>query len=231
MKTKHLAGGGAMDKSGRASYSAEVMRTRIKDKLNRETPYGKRYLNYLYMFSGAATVILFWQVAAMRVNHALLLPTPASAFLAFFQVIQEPKPLLELLITMKRVGTGFLIALGIGLPIGYLMGYSKTFLRIFDPLINTFRQIPIMAWVPLMIIWLGLGDAPTVFLITVAALFPVMLNTVASVQDISPDYYNAARSMGAGPLSIFTHVIVPGSLPGIMTGMRIGMGTGWMSVI
>jgi ABC-type nitrate/sulfonate/bicarbonate transport system permease component len=220
-----------MDKNGRASYSAEVMRTRIKDKLNRETPAGKRYLNHLYWLTGVAILVIIWQLAAMRVNRALLLPSPTSTFLAFFQVIQELKSLLEILVTIKRVGTGFLIALGIGLPIGYLMGYSKTVLRFLDPLINSFRQVPIMAWVPLTIIWLGLGDGPTIFLITVAALFPVMLNTVASVQDISPDYYHAARSMGAGPLSIFTHVIVPGSLPGIMTGMRIGMGTGWMSVI
>jgi ABC-type nitrate/sulfonate/bicarbonate transport system permease component len=220
-----------MDKFGRASYSAEVMRTKIKDKLNRETPSGKRYLANLYWLASVVILLIVWQLAAMRVNRALLLPTPISTLLAFFQVLLEPKSLLEILITMKRVGTGFLIALGIGLPIGYIMGYSKAVLRFFDPLINSFRQVPIMAWVPLTIIWLGLGDGPTVFMIAIAALFPVMLNTVASVQDISPDYYHAARSMGAGPLSIFTHIIVPGSLPGIMTGMRIGMGTGWMSVI
>jgi len=97
--------------------------------------------------------------------------------------------------------------------------------------VNSVRLIPIMAWVPLTIVWFGLGDGPTIFLICFAGLFPIALSTIAGVQDISTDYYNAARSMGAGPLSIFTHVVVPGSLPSILTGMRIGLGSGWMSVI
>ena len=81
------------------------------------------------------------------------------------------------------------------------------------------------------IVWFGLGDGPTIFLITFAGVFPVILNTIAGVQSISQDYYHAARSMGARPWSILSSIIVPGSLPDILTGLRIALSAGWMSVI
>ena len=111
------------------------------------------------------------------------------------------------------------------------MGYSPKMLQIMSPFINSLRQVPIMAWVPLAIVWCGIGDGPTVFLIAFSGIFTIILNTVAGVQDISKDFYNAARSMGAGTLSIIKDIVVPGSLPGVLTGVRLAIGMGWMSVI
>ncbi len=85
--------------------------------------------------------------------------------------------------------------------------------------------------VPLTIVWFGIGDGPTIFLITFSGIFPVILNTIAGVKNISKDYYNAARSMGAGPWSIFSNIILPASIPDILTGARIAISGGWMSVI
>jgi NitT/TauT family transport system permease protein len=126
---------------------------------------------------------------------------------------------------------GFSIAAGLGLVLGYLMGYSLKFLKIMDPLISSLRQIPLMAWVPLSIFWFGLGDGPTVFLIAMSGLFPMTLAVVIGVQDISHEYYDAARSLGAGTGSLLKNVVIPGSIPSIMTGMRLAMSAGWMSVI
>ena len=81
------------------------------------------------------------------------------------------------------------------------------------------------------IVWFGLGDGPTIFLITLVGVFPIMLSVIAGVHEISPDYYNAARSMGAGRLGVFRSVIIPGSIPGLLTGLRLCLGNGWMSVI
>ncbi len=121
-------------------------------------------------------------------------------------------------------------ALLFGLPIGFIMGFSKTFERVLSPVVDSVRQVPIMAWVPLTIVWFGIGDGPTIFLIAFQG-FPIILNTIQGVRAISKDYYNAARSMGASPIVIFTNVIVPASLPDILTGSRIAISTGWMSVI
>ncbi len=172
-----------------------------------------------------------WQAAAMLYGNTFIMPTPWMAISAFGKDAIDPWIHENLLLTIRRVMTGFGYALVIGVPIGYLMGYSMTARRYIDPLIDSLRQIPMMAWVPLTIVWFGLGDGPTVFLIAFVGVFAVILNTTAGVEGISKDYYNAARSLGAKPWSIFAHVIVPGSFPGILTGMRVALGAGWMSVI
>jgi NitT/TauT family transport system permease protein len=220
-----------MDPNGNPLYGPVLMEDKNKDNLKDS---GTKTRNYLAKFSWIVSIIvifILWELAALRFNNSLIMPTPAEALKALANAVHDPGVLRDLGITLRRVGVGFGCALLIGLPLGYLMGYSRTVLRLLDPLLNSLRQIPIMAWVPLTIVWFGLGDGPTVFLIAVSALFPILLNTIEGVQAISVDYYNAARSMGAGRFSIFLHVIIPGSLSHVLTGARIGMGSGWMSVI
>ena len=137
----------------------------------------------------------------------------------------------NLAITMRRVVTGSLYAFLIGFPLGMVMGYSPKLLQTMSPFINSLRQVPIMAWVPLTIVWFGIGDGPTVFLIAFSGIFTIILNTVSGVQDISKDFYNAARSMGANTFNIIKDIVIPGSLPGVLTGIRLAIGLGWMSVI
>lgn len=185
----------------------------------------------LYRLLMLLLVLGIWQLAANHYHNNLLLPSPRKTIVTFVSTVQDPEVLKNLFITLGRVLRGFFCALLIGLPLGFLMGYSKAVMQLFEPLIDSVRQVPIMAWVPLTIVWFGLGDGPTIFLIAFAGVFPVILNTIAGVQGISKDYYNAARSMGAGPWSVFAHVIVPGALPDILTGGRIAVGLGWMSVI
>ena len=156
-----------------------------------------------------------WQVAAYYTASELYFLTPCYPAGAI-QAICDPEILVNLAITMRRVLTGFAYAALIGIPLGYMMGYSTVAMRMLDPLISSLRQVPIMAWVPLTFVWFGLGDGPTIFLITFAGVFPVILNTIAGVQSISQDYYHAARSMGARPWSILSSIIVPGSLPDIL---------------
>lgn len=220
-----------MDKPQHPLYSAEVTREKLINDVRKDMSGKKNRFPQLYWIITLALLIGIWQLAAVHIHFALLMPSPWSTFKALLQSVADPKILIALLITLKRVGIGFAVACLIGISLGYLMGYSKTILRFLDPLTNSVRLIPIMAWVPLTIVWFGLGDGPTIFLIAFAGLFSIMLSTISGVHDISADYYNAARSLGAGRLSIFTHVVIPGSLPSVLTGMRIGLGGGWMSVI
>lgn len=185
----------------------------------------------LYRLITIAVVLGIWQLAANHYHSEFLMPSPWKTIVTFTSIVHDPEVIKNLAITMKRVLTGFLIALVIGVPLGFLMGYSRTALQLFDPLIDSLRQVPIMAWVPLTIVWFGLGDGPTIFLIAFSGIFPIVINTVAGVQNISKDYYNAARSMGAGSWSIFVNIIVPASLPDILIGSRVAVGLGWMSVI
>lgn len=111
------------------------------------------------------------------------------------------------------------------------MGFSNTCEKVLSPVIDSVRQVPIMSWVPLTIVWFGIGDGPTIFLIAFSGIFSIVLNTIHGVRTISKDYYNAAKSMGASPFIIFKDVIFPAALPDILTGARLAISNGWMSVI
>ncbi len=210
---------------------ARVFNSRNTRLMREKIMGGQVHKQLLYPLITIAVVFGVWQLAANHYNSEFMMPSPCKTMVTFASVVHDPEVIKNLLITLKRVLTGFFYALLIGVPLGFLMGYSKTAMRLFDPLIDSLRQIPIMAWVPLTIVWFGLGDGPTIFLITFSGVFPIIINTVAGVQNISRDYYNAARSMGGGSWSIFTKIIVPASLPDILIGSRVAVGLGWMSVI
>lgn len=206
-----------------------VHATKMKDRNNWRKLNGKD-LN-IYTPIALIVIAVIWWVAAGIVDKPFLFPSLKSVMEALFKAITDLYVLRNIGITMRRVLTGAFYAFIIGLPIGMIMGYSKTMLRAFAPFINSLRQVPIMAWVPLSIIWFGLGDGPTIFMIAFTGIFTIILNTIAGVQDISKDYYNAARSMGAKTMDIIKDIVLPGSLPGIITGLRLAIGMGWMSVI
>lgn len=185
----------------------------------------------LYNLITLTVVLVLWQFASAAYKSDLLLPPPWKTAKAFVVAIQDIETLKNLFLTLQRVLAGFSIALVLGMSLGFLMGYSRTAMQLIDPVFGTLRQVPVMAWVPLTIVWFGLGDGPTVFLIALVGVFPILLNTVAGVKAISQDYYNAARTMGAGSWSIFRDVMVPAALPDVLTGMRLAVSAGWMSVI
>ncbi|WP_414602958.1 ABC transporter permease subunit SaoP [Pyramidobacter sp.] len=185
----------------------------------------------VYMLIGTLIVCLAWYFLAKAINRSLILPDFLVTMHAFFTGWFDKKVMSNLSITLVRVFTGSAYAIAIGLPLGLLMGYSHTALVALSPYVNSIRQVPIMAWVPLSIIWFGLGDGPTIFMITMSAVFPILINTISGVMDIDPNYKNAARCMGAGTWQVMRDVVVPGALPSFLTGCRLALGGAWMSVI
>jgi NitT/TauT family transport system permease protein len=178
-----------------------------------------------------AILMIIWSFAAKAIGNTILLPLFGDTAASFFNNWVDPKIMSNLWITLRRVFIGVIYSMLIGIPLGMAMGMSKAFMQALAPIINSLRQIPIMAWVPLSIIWFGLGEGPTVFLITMSAVFPLVINTIDGVRGITPDYYNAARSMGATTKDLILHITLPGALPSILTGCRMALGLGWMSVI
>jgi NitT/TauT family transport system permease protein len=172
-----------------------------------------------------------WYVAAKSINRSLVLPDFVATMTSLVTGFADRKVMFNLYLTLVRVFIGCGYAVAIGLPFGLLMGYSSTVRDSLSPLINSVRQVPIMAWVPLSIIWFGLGDGPTIFLITMSAVFPLLINTLSGVLNIDQNYKFAAESMGAGTFRIFMDVIVPGAMPSFLVGCRLALGYAWMSVI
>lgn len=192
---------------------------------------GKSPLMKLYSISVLIFIMVIWFFMAKKINNNLLLPDFTLMSKEFFRAWIDADTVHNLLITLERVFKGFVIASIIGLPLGLMMGYSKPVLLAVSPIINSIRQVPIMAWIPLAIVWFGLGEGPTIFLITMSAIFPLIINTIDGVRGIDPNYINAARSMGASSLDIMKDIILPGALPSFLTGCRLALGFGWMSVI
>lgn len=178
-----------------------------------------------------AGLCLAWFIAARLIGKPLVLPDFVETMEQFFSAWVNKRTMRNMGITLWRVLVGSFYGLIVGSVLGLLMGYSEKVMALLSPFVNSIRQVPIMAWVPLSIIWFGLGEGPTVFMIFMSAVFPLIINTIAGVTDIDRNYFNAARSMGANTAAIFRDIIIPGAMPGFLTGLRLAIGSGWMSVI
>jgi taurine transport system permease protein len=131
--------------------------------------------------------------------------------------------------SVARVFTAF--ALAVAVPVGLSMGVSRIARGIFDPPIEFYRPLPPLAYLPLMVIWFGIGETSKIILLFLAIFAPVALAARAGVRSVSQEQIQAARSMGASPWQVVLHVIAPGALPEILVGLRIGMGVGWTTLV
>lgn len=184
----------------------------------------------------AAVVLLLlicvcWYFGAHLMNKPFVFPYLEGVVDSLLYALSDLAVLRAIAITLRRVLLGTLYAIFIGVPVGMAMGFSPLMMRALAPYVNALRQVPTTAWVPLAIIWFGLGDGPTLFVLALHGVFIIILNTAAGVMEINREYYDAARSMGANTRDILTDVVLPGSLPGIITGIRLALGMGWMTVV
>ncbi len=182
-------------------------------------------------------LICLWQVlCSLGFFPSYVLPSPIeiiNAFQALLTIGMPPGHLLynHVLYSLYRVGLGFSVACVLGIPLGLLMGWFPQFYRLFSPIIELVRPIPPLAWIPIAIVWLGIGIRSAVFIIFLGAFFPVLLNTASGVLSINSILLDAAKTLNATQKDIFFKVLVPGSLPSIFVGMRIGMGVAWMTLV
>ncbi len=164
---------------------------------------------------------------------AYLLPT--SAYVAengpWWKWAISGELLLDIASSMYRVVMGFAIGAGLGLPLGLLMGANNTMYALCNPGLQVLRPIPPIAFIPLAMLWFGLGNPPAIFLISLGAFFPVLMNTISGVRQVDGIYLRAARNLGASKWTMFVRVILPAAMPSIFTGVRVGIGTAFIVVI
>lgn len=152
----------------------------------------------------------------------------AMSYVAWFFSGELPH---DAVATIFRVVVGFAIGAGLALPLGLLMGNFNRIYHYLNPLVQVLRPIPPIAYIPLAILWFGLGDPPAFFLISLGAFFPVLMNTIAGVRSVDSVYIRAAQNLGAPPGTLFLRVILPGATPHILTGIRVGIGVAFICVI
>src|SRR2546426_4838937 len=130
-----------------------------------------------------------------------------------------------------RVFAGFGWGVALGVTLGLLIGLSRVFERMLDPTVQVLRNIPVTAWVPLSLVFFGIGNAPAIFLIGLGAFFPAAINTTHGVRQINVTLFKAAQMMGANERELVTRGILPGALPAGFTGIRLSMGIAWVLVV
>ena len=180
-------------------------------------------------------VFVWWLVTWMGWVKPLFVPSPGAIVEKFFSTLQTGFTGTSLLthigISTARVFSAFLLACVIGIPLGLAMGMSPTMRGIFDPPIEFYRPIPPLAYLPLMIIWFGIGETSKVLLIFLSVFAPITLGARSGVKSAAIEQIHAAYSFGASRWKVLLHVILPAAMPEILTAMRIGIGFGWTTLV
>ncbi len=173
--------------------------------------------------------ILIWALFTM--NGMVGLPTPLEV--ARQAVVQAKNGLLwsDAAASLARVSTGFLLGIAVAIPIGFLMGWYRLARAVIEPYVQFFRTIPPLAIIPLAIVTLGIEETPKIFVIFLSSFLSSVVASYQGVVNVDKTLINAARVLGAGDFTIFRRVVVPASLPYIMVGVRIGLGSSWATVV
>jgi taurine transport system permease protein len=178
---------------------------------------------------------LWFLVTGMGWVKPLFLPSPFAVYGKLIEAATEGVANSTLLqhtvASLGRVLGAFALACVTAIPVGIMMGMSRVVRGLFDPIIEFYRPLPPLAYLPLVIIWLGIGELPKVFLIFLAIFAPLAIAARAGVRSVSTEQIHAAYAMGATQRQVITHVIMKAALPEIFTGMRIGIGVGWTTLV
>lgn len=178
---------------------------------------------------------IWWAVTAAGLIEPLFLPSPQSILARGWKLLNEgyvDATLWQHLgASLWRIGLALLFAVICAIPLGIAIGRSRLVRGLLDPLIEFYRPIPPLAYLPLIVIWCGIGELSKVLLIYLAIFAPIVIATASGVRNVDPARLRAAQALGATPAQLILHVVLPSALPDILTGIRIGLGVGWSTLV
>ncbi len=177
-------------------------------------------------------VLAIWTaLTKFGIVNTVLVPSPQDVAKAGLTAIRDGSLLTNAAASLLRVLEGFAVAMLIAIPLGVLMGVSRTASGLVDPLIELLRPVPPIAFIPLAIIWFGIGEFSKVMIIAYGAFFPIFVNTTAGFRDVDRIHIRAAQSLGAERFNVFKDVILPSAFPQMVTGARLGMGMAFIVLV
>lgn len=186
---------------------------------------------------GLIVLAVIWQIAAMIAGDPVFLPSVAQTVSSFAHYFGRPYPAqgtplwLDTLTSLRRILIGFAAGAAIGVALGAAMSASRVVRYLVDPIIEVLRPLPPLAFIPLFIIWLGIGETPKEVLIMIGVIPVMAVTTVAALDEVPDDLRLCARTLGASPRYTMLRVQIRAALPGIITGMRISMAGAWTSIV
>jgi len=177
-------------------------------------------------------LLLIWEVAAtIGWIDTTIVPPPHQILETIVAMLRSGQLTTDTLASLQRVFFGFAMATLAGIFLALMVATLSPARFFFEPLVEILRPIPPIAWIPLAILWFGIGDSPAYFIVFLGAFFPIFTNALAGIQSTERMHLNAARCLGASRWLILTDVVLPSALPSILTGLRVGFGVAWICVI
>lgn len=193
----------------------------------------RRFERLLWPLVTFAALAVAWQVAAGSASPEFrsLFPTPGDVGRAFAELASAGTLLTHVGASLVRFAAGYVAALTVAIPLGFLFGSMRRLWGAFDPLVQVLRPISPIAWFPLFSLWFGIGEMPAFVIIFIAAFYPALLTTVAAVRRIDSAYLKVARNFRAGRTLTVLGVMLPAALPAIATGARLAIGAAWIFLV
>lgn len=176
-------------------------------------------------------IIAHWIIPWINPQSAMLMPAPSAIFAAGWQLGKAGVLWEHALASTKRVMIAWGAVCVIAIPLGIAMGWWKRFNRYLNPIIEILRPIPPLAWIPISILWFGIGLNQNIFIIMIGAFFPILINTIHGVRSVDPVLVRAARNFSSSEWTILRRVVLHAALPNIFTGARIGLGISWAVLV
>ena len=177
-----------------------------------------------------AVLIAAWWLT-VYLTHSVIFPTPGAVVTGTWELLRNGTLWNHIGASLMRVGAGFGLAVCFALPLGLWMGWVRGAYRTLNPLFQILRPISPIAWIPIAILWFGVGDASPIYLIFISSVFPMVVQTTVGVHTIEKRYLRAAENFGVSRLTLFKQVVIPAVLPQVLVGMRIGLGVAWLVVV
>jgi ABC-type nitrate/sulfonate/bicarbonate transport system permease component len=215
---------------GAAPTAAPVTGRRARRELSRPAVLGLRAVSLLLFF------VLWWGVSllnahVLKVFNPILLPAPDEVLRAGIKMAASGELLKHITASLSRVVWGFGIAAALGIAVGTALGRSRLLEHLVEPMLEMLRPIPPLAFLPMMVLWFGIGEASKVAFIAYAAFFPIFTTTIEGIKYVDPVLIRAASSLGASERQIFWHVVLPAATPNIITGMRLAFGLSFFVIV
>ena len=231
MANRRLTGGAVAETRRRDGLQLPSLRTAIRSPWASGVAVRIVWRTLLALV-GFALLIGGWHLMAASGRFSpLLLPSPSDVYDTARQLFSNGSLTTDVLASLKRVSIGYALGVAAGVSLGVLFGAVKLLSAIFRPVLEVLRPIPGIAWIPLAIVWFGIGNASSYFIVAIACFFPIFVNTHSAVTSVEGRYLEVARCLGATRRMQALEVTVPAALPRILTGLRVGLGVAWMTVI
>ncbi len=183
-------------------------------------------------FFSTMLAILIWEIAAQFSNLGKqVFPGPVEILGAFSELLSDGTLIKHSIASLYRVTVGFYLAALVGIPLGIILGLNRILGEMIDPVVQFLRPISPLAWIPLAMLWLGIGDPPAIFLIFLSSFFSLIMAATVAVKSINPIYFQVAANFNFNQMELLTKVIIPAITPSVITGLRMTVAVAWLVVV